>query len=145
MSYPSNPQPAAPDHTIDRFNCRTAQFEMSWPQESTAIVTVHGELDAANKDQLVDYALRERPDRLVIDLSGVRFFATAGFTALHTLNVQCAADEIGWAVVSSPAVERVLRICDPDSALPICVDATDALRTAQTESPRLLQLVPESS
>ena len=146
MSYPYNPQPVTPD-PAGRFSCRTAQFEMSWPQESTAVVTVHGELDAANGDQLVDFALRDsaHPDRLVIDLSGVSFFATAGFTALHTINVRCAADEIRWTVVSSPAVDRVLRICDPDSALPICVDATGALRTAQTESPRLLQLVPESS
>jgi len=75
----------------------------------------------------------------------VSFFATAGFTALHTLNVECAGKDIRWAVVSSPAVDRLLRICDPDSALPICADAADALTTVHTEPPRLLQLVPESS
>ncbi len=73
------------------------------------------------------------------------FFATAGFTALHTLNVQCVGEEIRWALVPSAAVVRLLRICDPDSALPICSDVGDALTTVHNEPPRLLQLVPEPS
>jgi len=142
---PDTPDP--PEPTPEYLDCRTAQCAISWPQPSTAIVAAHGELDAANGAQFVDFALRNgaRTDRLVVDLSGVSFFATAGFTALHMLNVQCAGDEIRWAVVSSPAVDRLLRICDPDSALPICADAADALTTVHTEPPRLLQLVPESS
>ena len=143
----SDAQPAKPDHTPDRLNCGTAQFERSWPHEATANITVRGELDASNGDQLVEYALRDsvHTDRLVVDLSGVSFFATAGFAALHTLNVQCAADEIRWTVVSSPAVDRVLRICDPDTALPIYADAVDALKSVHADPRRLLQLVPESS
>ena len=70
---------------------------------------------------------------------------TAGFTALHTLNVQCVGEEIRWALVPSAAVDRLLRICDPDSALPVCSDVDDALTTVHSDPPRLLQLVPESS
>ena len=60
-----------------------------------AIITAHGELDAANAQQFVDYALRHAPDteRLVLDLSGVEFFGTAGFSALHSVNVRCAGGE----------------------------------------------------
>ncbi len=148
MSYVSDVKPVPPSDTPDRLGCGTAQFEISWPQPSTAIVTVRGELDAANGNQFVDFALSHsaHTDRLVIDLSGLGFFATAGLAALHELNVQCAGKQIRWAVVSSLAVDRVLRICDPGAALPICVDAADALTTVHTEPPpRLLQLVPESS
>ena len=148
MSYVSDVEPAPPGETAHRLGCGTAQFEISWPQPSTAIVTVHGELDAANGDQLVDFTLRNcaHTDRLVIDLSGLSFFATAGLAALHTLNQQCAGKKIRWAVVSRLAVDRVLRICDPGAALPSWVDAGDALTTVHAEPPpRLLQLVPETS
>ncbi|MGB3355824.1 MAG: STAS domain-containing protein [Mycobacterium sp.] len=139
----SSTQAASPD----RIDGRTAHFETTWPEASTAVVVAHGELDAANVGDFIDYALRRRADtdRLVIDLSGLSFFATAGFTALHTLNVQCVGAEIRWALVPSPAVHRLLRICDPDNALPTCTDVTEALSAVHTDQPRLLQLVPEPS
>lgn len=133
--------------TPERLECHTALFEINWPEKSTAVVAVNGELDAANGAQFVEFAMRNSEDteRLVIDLSGLTFFATAGFTALHNLNVHCVGGEIRWALVPSAAVVRLLRICDPDSALPICSDVTDALTTVHNEPPRLLQLVPELS
>ena len=131
----------------DRLDGRTAYFETTWPEASTAVVVAHGELDAANVDDFIDYALRRRTetDRLIVDLSGLAFFATAGFSALHTLNVQCVGAEIRWALVPSPAVHRLLRICDPDGALPTCTDINEALAAVQTDQPRLLQLVPKPS
>lgn len=145
MPHISDAQPATPDHTFDR--CGNTQFEMSWLQDSTAIVTVDGELDAANVGQFVDFALGEdtRPDRLIIDLSRVSFFATAGFTALHTLNVRCASACIRCIVVTSPAVDRLLQICDPDSALPVRTDVADALAAVRADPSRLLQLVSKST
>ncbi len=70
--------------------------------------------------EFVDYALRhaDHINRLVLDLSGVEFFGTAGFSAMHTLNVRCAGESIEWASVPSAAVIRLLRVCDPDSTLP---------------------------
>lgn len=139
----SSTQTASPDH----IDARTARFETRRPEASTAVVVAHGELDAANVDEFIDYALRRRADtdRLIIDLSGLAFFATAGFTALHTLNVQCVGAQIRWALVPSPAVHRLLRICDPDAVLPTCADVDEALAAVQTDQPRLLQLVPEPS
>jgi len=111
-----------------------------------AVIAAHGELDAANAQQFVDYALRHaaHTDRLVLDLTGVDFFGTAGFSALHTLNVRCAAEKIEWAMAPSPAVTRLMRICDPDSTLPICDGVDTALAAVQGEPRRLLQLVPKA-
>ena len=143
MSYAPTKPPNLPDHLV----CYSAQFETRWPQPATAVVSAHGELDAANGNHFVDYALRKADETqwLVIDLTGLSFFATAGFSALHTLNVRCAANDIRWALVPSLAVDRLLRLCDPDSTLPICVDIANAFTTVHADPPRLLKLVPEPS
>ena len=147
MPHLRDTQDAPDELTEERIDCHTALFEIEWPEQSTAVVAVHGELDAANGNQFVEFALRHAADtdRLVIDLSEVTFFATAGFTALHTLNVQSVGEEIRWALVPSKAVDRLLRICDPDSVLPVRADVNNALTAVREEQPRLLELVPESS
>jgi anti-anti-sigma factor len=146
MSTASHPPAATPGSLIETINCRTAHFATRWLQPSMAVVTAHGELDAANAQEFVDYALRHsaHTDRLVLDLTGVEFFGTAGFSALHSVNVRCAAEKIEWALVPSSAVTRLLRICDPDSALPICDTVEAALSAVQGEPRRLLQLVPKT-
>lgn len=123
----------------------TAQFQTTRTAEGTAVIAAFGELDAANGAEFVDYALAqaEGADRLVIDLSGLTFFATAGFTALHTLNVQTVAQDIYWALTSSPEVQRVLRICDPDATLPVYTDLDAALSAVHRDPPPLLHLVAE--
>jgi anti-anti-sigma factor len=132
-----------PTGLIEPTDCHTAHFATRRLQPGTAVVTAHGELDAANAQAFVDYALRHAAatDRLVLDLTGVEFFGTAGFSALHTVNVRCAAEKIEWALAPSAAVTRLLRICDPDSALPICDSVDAALAAVQGEPRRLLQLV----
>jgi anti-anti-sigma factor len=131
----------------DSLVCHTAYFDTSWPEPDTAVVAAHGELDAANGIEFVSYALRheDRSRFLVIDLSGLSFFSTAGFSALHTLNVQCVRADIRWALVPGKAVKRVLRLCDPDSVLPTSPDIDEALTSVHTEPPRLLELVTEPS
>lgn len=146
MRHVPETSPATPDPSPDRLVCHTARFDTSWPEPTTAIVAGHGELDAANGIQFVSYALRNsaKTQWLVVDLSGLSFFSTAGFSALHTLNVQCVGEDIRWALVPGRAVRRVLRICDPDAALPICADVPAALTAVQQEPPRSFQLVAET-
>jgi len=52
-----------------------------WPRPSVCVVRLAGEVDVASADPLVDF-LREatvrRPAHLVLDVSGVRFLASAG-------------------------------------------------------------------
>jgi anti-anti-sigma factor len=132
---------------VDRRESHAASFATRWLQPSVAVITAHGELDASNAQELVDYALRDadRTQRLALDLAGVDFFGTAGFSALHTLNVRCAGAGIEWVLVPSTAVSRLLRICDPDSTLPIATTMPAALSMLQAEQRRLLQLVSEPS
>jgi anti-anti-sigma factor len=141
MSTVTHAQPA-----VERADCHGAHFATRRQQPAIAVITAHGEIDAANAPEFVDYALRQAPntERLVLDLSGLDFFGTAGFSALHSVNVRCAGEKIDWAVVPSSAVTRLLRICDPDSALPICASVDAALSAVQGEPPRLLQLVAKS-
>jgi anti-anti-sigma factor len=146
MSTVSHARSASLESHTERADCQTAHFATRWLKPSTAVITAHGELDAANAPEFVDYALRHatHTDRLVLDLSGVDFFGTAGFSALHSVNVRCAAELVHWALVPSSAVTRLLRICDPDSALPICSSVDVALSAVQGEPRRLLQLVSKS-
>jgi anti-anti-sigma factor len=146
MSTITHAQPASPESFKERTACHTAHFATRWLQPSMAVITAHGELDAANAQEFVDYALRHAPhiDRLVLDLTGVEFFGTSGFSALHTVNVRCAGEKIQWALVPGRAVTRLLRICDPDSALPISRSVDVALSVVQGEPRRLLQLVPQA-
>jgi anti-anti-sigma factor len=131
--------PASPESTTRP----AAHFATRWLPPSTAIVTARGEVDAANADEFLSYAAGHsapaRMTRLVLDLTGVEFFGTAGFSALKTLNVRCAADGIEWVLVPSREVSRLLRICDPDSALPMEPTIEAALGVPRP----LLQLVAE--
>jgi anti-anti-sigma factor len=125
--------------------CHTAHFATRWLHPSMVIITAHGELDAANAQEFVTYSLRhaEAVRRLVLDLKGVEFFGTAGFSALHNLNVRCAASGVDWALVPSKSVNRLLSICDPDGALPVQPSIDTALDAVHGEPRRLLKLVPQ--
>ena len=79
---------------------------------------------------------------MIVNLHDVEFFGTAGFSALHTINVRCAGANVRWAVLPSRAVSRLLRICDPDNVLPLVESMSDSLD--ENEQPRrLFQLVPQ--
>ncbi len=132
---------------VDRTESHAATFATRWLQPAVAVIAAHGELDASNAQELVDYALRDayRTERLALDLTGVDFFGTAGFSALHTLNVRCASAGIEWVMVPSTAVSRLLRICNPESTLPIAATMPAALARLQADQRRLLQLVSEPS
>jgi anti-anti-sigma factor len=127
---------------------RTAQFTARWSALGT-VITVDGELDAANSDQLAAYVQRSvrRSRRIILDLRGLEFIGTAGFSSLHRINVACSAAQVRWAMVPSAVVERLLRICDPDGTLPVTTPhAEQLLRPAGAEGGQarpLLQLVPQ--
>ena len=111
------------------------------------MITARGELDAANADDLAEYVQRclSYSQWLILDLRGLEFIGTAGFSALHRLNVVCSAADAEWTMVPSRAVSRLLRICDPDGILPVTGSVTESIRSAANSDPRyLLQLIPQS-
>jgi len=126
---------------------RTAQFGAR-RSSSGAVITVRGELDAANADQLAAYVQRNttRSRRVILDLRGLEFIGTAGFSALLRINVACSGAQVNWAMVPSQAVSRLLRLCDPDGTLPVttrrAVSPLKSNRTQGEDSGPLLQLVP---
>jgi anti-anti-sigma factor len=61
--------------------------------------------------------------RLILDLKGVDFFGTEGFSTLMNIQARCAYAAVKWMLVSSTAVSRVLEICDPRGTLPIAKSA----------------------
>lgn len=127
---------------------RTAQFTARWSPAGT-LITVDGELDAANSDELAAYVQHgaQRSRRVILDLRGLKFIGTAGFSALHRINVLCSAAQTYWAMAPSPAVARLLRVCDPDGTLPVTTQKAEPLLEplwVEDEKPRpLLQLVPQ--
>ena len=132
------PPPAWENHS--------ARFTAEW-DPSRVVVTVHGELDASNASELADYVLRcaAQSKSVIVDLSGLEFSGTAGFSALHLINVRCTGANLRWAVVPSKAVSRLLQICDPDNTLPLA-KSVRAMLDADDENPesnRLFQLVPQ--
>jgi anti-anti-sigma factor len=136
---------ASPNTVADRTDCHVVHFATRTLPPATAVVTAHGELDASNAQEFIAYALKHTAGmkRLVVDLTGVSFFGTAAFSAVHTLNVRCAGDGITWALVPSTAVTRLLRICDPDSALMIYDSIDVALSAVTGEHRPLLQLISQ--
>ncbi|WP_090422798.1 STAS domain-containing protein [Mycobacterium europaeum] len=127
---------------------RAAQFTARWDSSGT-LITVDGELDAANADQLAAYVrqVTGRSPRMILDLRGLKFIGTAGFSALHRINVGCSGAQVDWAMAPSPAVSRLLRICDPDGTLPVTTPSAEPLLEplrAEGEQPlSLLQLVAQ--
>ncbi|MCV7283117.1 STAS domain-containing protein [Mycolicibacterium flavescens] len=132
------------DSITEANECHTAHFSSRGLEPGTTIVAASGEIDAANALEFVAYALRDGDhiERLVVDLTGVEFFGTAGFSALHTLNVRTAGADIYWAMTPSASVKRLLRICDPDGALPVFDSVEQAVQAVRARPAPLLKLVP---
>jgi anti-anti-sigma factor len=88
---------------------------------STVLVTVTGEVDATNSRALASYIERQiaGSTRLMLDLTVIEFFGTAGFAALHNINVICARYGVDWMLMAGPRLRRFLKICDPDELLPL--------------------------
>lgn len=130
-------------HPLEPWENHTARFTAEWAA-SSVVITAHGELDASNAVQLADYVQRcaAHSESVIVNLSGLEFFGTAGFSALHTINVRCAGADVRWTVVPSRAVSRLLRICDPDNTLPLVESVPNG--SDENEAPRrLFKLVPQ--
>jgi len=108
-----------------------------------AVISAHGDIDASNAGTLIDLAVAHgsRCRGLVLDLSGLDFFGTEGFSALHRVSVLCARVGTGWAMVPGAAVTRVLWICDPQGSLPTANTVEGAMATFPGLPSQRLQLI----
>lgn len=87
---------------------------------TTVLLTAYGEIDAATAPRLGENIERNLPGyrQLVLDLSRLEFFGTAGYSVLHRVHKRCAYSGMDWVLVPGSEVERLLRVCDPDGSLP---------------------------
>ncbi|MBB2991132.1 anti-anti-sigma factor [Mycolicibacterium iranicum] len=84
-------------------------------------VSVCGEVDAANAKHFA-HTVREAADgapALVLDLTEVNFLAFDGASALYAISAHLAREDVTWCVVPSPAVSRVIKLCDPEGLIPL--------------------------
>ncbi|MBJ7337935.1 STAS domain-containing protein [Mycolicibacterium sp.] len=132
MSLAPGLHPGRPPQPRER-----VQFARSVVRSSIAVVTVKGEIDAANALALSKYVETdlETISRLILDLRELDFFGTQGFSILHRINVMCSRHAVNWVVLTGSEVDRVLRICDPDGGLAVAGTLEDAI-TAVVRPPR---------
>lgn len=105
--------------------------------ETTVLVAASGEIDASTASDLCVKIERRAAGyrQLVLDLSDVDFFGTAGYSLLHRLHSRCSRASVDWVLVAGPEVQRLLRVCDPDGMLPTAANIVSAVATL-ARSPR---------
>ena len=107
---------------------------------ATVLVTAFGDIDAASAGRLSEHIESHLPGyrQLVLDLSRLEFFGTAGYSVLHRVHSKCARTGVKWILVPGPEVERLLRVCDPDGMLPTATNIVSAVATlARSHTGRL--------
>lgn len=93
------------------FHCGGARVRAHRRQLAT-VVTIRGEIDAVNAEQLGGHIRRFLlgDDRVVLDVSGVSPLGEAGISLLETFDEDCRAAGVQWTLVASPAVLETLAV-----------------------------------
>jgi anti-anti-sigma factor len=91
------------------FDCGGAQIRAHCRHLAT-VVTIRGEIDAVNVDQVSEYIRRfvHGSNPVVLDLGDLSHFAAAGISLLHELDEDCRAAGVEWTLVACPAVSELL-------------------------------------
>lgn len=110
---------------------------------TTVLVAVTGDVDAASAPAVFGrvQSLLTGFHQLVLDLSGVAFFGTAGYSLLHRLDTLATHAARDWVVVGGPEVQRLLRVCDPDRRFPVASNIVSAVATLARGPHRTPQLI----
>jgi anti-anti-sigma factor len=109
---------------LSRRATRSAPLVVTHHATTEVIIAAAGEVDADNAksfaDQVCGLIAGAGPGRdITVDLSEVDFLAVDGCTALHAVNAAVMRRGGSWSVIPSPAVYRVLQLCDPASLIPL--------------------------
>jgi anti-anti-sigma factor len=120
-------------------DCGGAQIRAHCRHLAT-VLTIRGEIDAVNVDRVSEQIRRfivgNQP--VVLDMSEVSQFATAGISLLCSLDEDCRAAGVEWTLVASPAVIEWL---GDGAVFPIARTAHQALRNLADAIVRRRQLV----
>ncbi|MFG1798248.1 STAS domain-containing protein [Nocardia sp. NPDC049149] len=113
---------------------RAVKMRLSWVH-SAAVLTVSGEVDAVSAPQLqseIENALGYEPSLLVVDLSQVGFFGSAGLSVLLLALETMREDKL--RVVASPQVRRPIEVTGLDAILGLFETLHAALTFGETPS-----------
>ena len=96
---------------------------------TTMLVAALGEVDAAVAHDLYGEIAEHLSGyrQLVLDLSHIDFFGTAGYALLHRVHAHCVRAGMDWVLVAGPEVERLLRVCDPEGIFPAAANIVSAV------------------
>jgi anti-anti-sigma factor len=123
-----NQATAEPLHATSVIECRRALLTIqvySW----LTVVTISGEIDATNSDELSHQVVAMVPDdgAVIVDMVETDFIGIDGLRALFALNMECMRTDTRWALIASHAVHRLLRVGDREQLIPAVRSATEAL------------------
>jgi anti-anti-sigma factor len=98
------------------------RLRTAWPAPHAVQVTACGDLDSATADDLATLLsdrLWARPERLVVDLSGVDFLGVAGVRVLlhAALHAGQAGTDLLVVTGTNPVTRRALRVTGADRRL----------------------------
>lgn len=96
------------------------KLSTEWLNTSVVRISAYGDIDASNSAEVLEYVFRRGANcrSMILDLKDVTFFATAGFSALQTIDMRCTSASVSWMLIPSAAVSRVLSVCDARRSLP---------------------------
>jgi anti-anti-sigma factor len=109
------------------------------------VMTISGAIDAMNVDQVSEcckrFILPDKP--IVLDLSRVDCLAAQGIRFLYRIDDNCRTAGLEWALITSQAVTRVLRITKDEGSFPTVGSVHEALHYfADVASARRKLLLP---
>jgi len=116
-------------NTISTSDCGAARVRAHCRHLAT-VVTIDGEIDAANVERIAVYLRRfllgNSP--VVLDMSEVGSITSAGLSLLLTFDDDCSGAGLEWTLVAGPAVSRFLNDAAARDAFPVAGSVREALR-----------------
>lgn len=101
-------------------------------EDQTTIIEVIGELDVATATQLSEYVaqvVKKYPEKLVLDLSGVKFMASSGLAMLISALKKTKEARVPFGICGlSPVVRQTIQVTTLDEVLPIFDSVEDAAK-----------------
>jgi anti-anti-sigma factor len=108
------------------------------------VIEAYGEIDMANADEMrrmVDSSVADGADRLIVDLSGIRFMDSTGLNVLIRTSRQLGPGSVG-VVVSRPSIRKIFALTGIDEVVPIFASVADAMQALDADTDRRAHLAP---
>ena len=115
--------------TADRLDPQDLTVTLEW-QDRAAVLAVAGEVDMVTAPRFqkeMSAALEQQPDKLVVDLTKVGFFDSAGLSALVAAYQEAGRHSSVRVVASNGATVRPLRLTALDRKILVYDTVDDAL------------------